>query len=68
MVIIPNNSIRLRIIANSNSIDDQNNKMLIKKEMTKYLEEQLNKSKNINDVDKTIVEKLEDIDNKIDNI
>lgn len=36
-IIIPKNSIRLRIIANSNTIEDQSTKLSIKKDISTYL-------------------------------
>ena len=44
LITIPKDSIRVRIIANSNSINDQNEKNVIKKEIQMYLEELLKDS------------------------
>ena len=45
IVLIPNNSIRVRVIANSNSISDQHEKNKIKEEIRIYLEDLLKDAK-----------------------
>ena len=60
-IIIPNESIRIRVIANSNSIKDQNLKKRVKKSIQKDLTEMLKDSKNIDEVRNILNEKLEGI-------
>ena len=75
IVLIPNNSIRVRVIANSNSISDQYEKNKIKEEIQIYLEDLLKDVKtkketetllknNINDIDKIVEDSLKEMNNE----
>lgn len=55
-VLIPNNSIRFRIIANSNNIYDQEVKLSIKRELEPIIKDILDKSTSINQT-KSLIEK-----------
>lgn len=55
-VLIPNNSIRFRIIANSNNIYDQEVKLFIKRELEPVIKDILDKSTSINQT-KSLIEK-----------
>jgi stage II sporulation protein R len=60
--IIPNNSIRIRVLANSNSREDQNIKKEVSKKIMIYLNEKLKNTTDINGARKIINESLDDID------
>ncbi len=62
-ILIPDDAIRFRIIANSNSKEDQDLKKVIKKDVEKELFELLNNVDNINDARKIINNNLDKIDN-----
>ena len=75
IVLIPNNSIRVRVIANSNSISDQYEKNKIKEEIRIYLEDLLKDAKtkketetllknNINNIDKIVEDSLKEMNNE----
>ena len=75
IVLIPNNSIRVRVIANSNSISDQHEKNKIKEEIRIYLEDLLKDAKtkketetllknNINNIDKIVEDSLKEMNNE----
>lgn len=64
-VIIPNNSIRVRFIANSNSDKDQNDKLLIKNDVNKELINMLKDVKSINDARIVLNNNINNIDNLI---
>ena len=75
IVLIPNNSIRVRVIANSNSISDQYEKNKIKEEIQIYLEDLLKDAKtkketetllknNINNIDKIVEDSLKEMNNE----
>lgn len=55
-VLIPNNSIRFRIIANSNNIYDQEVKLSIKRELEPVIKDILDKSTSLNQT-KSLIEK-----------
>ena len=57
--IIPNDAIRIRVIANSNSNYDQNIKMKVKEQVEKDMYNLLKDSKNIEEVRNTIKSNLE---------
>lgn len=66
-VLIPNDAIRFRIIANSNSIEDQLEKLTIKKELEPVIVSLTNNTSDINEARKVInsnVDYLGDIVNK----
>jgi len=66
-ILIPDNAIRFRIIANSNSLDDQKLKMTIKNDVEKELYKLISEANNIDEA-RNIIEnnlnKVEDILNK----
>lgn len=65
-VIIPNESIRIRIIANSNSISDLYNKTLLKKQMEQYIYNLLNDVNSIDDARDIINNNLDSINKEIE--
>lgn len=60
-VIIPNNAIRFRVIANSNSLDDQVYKNMIKDKVEQELFTLLNNKNTINDARYTIKDNMDNI-------
>lgn len=66
-VIIPSNAIRFRIIANSNSLEDQKNKIIIESKLTEYIES-IVKDKDKQEVKKVLLNNKKNIDNQIDSI
>lgn len=66
-IIIPNESIRIRVIANSNSIKDQNLKKKVKKSIQVELTNMLKDAKSINDVRAVLNEKLDGIKYSVKN-
>lgn len=63
-VVIPNDSIRFRIIANSNSISDQSTKTIIKQDIIKVLTENIGNNNSIEEARykiKKTIPKLKDI-------
>ena len=60
--IIPDDAIRIRVIANSNSEEDQDLKKEVKNDLEKYLYAKLNKVSKVEDADKVITESLNDVD------
>ncbi|MDD6879573.1 MAG: stage II sporulation protein R [bacterium] len=61
-IIIPNESIRIRVIANSDSIEDQNLKKRVKSSIEKGLSTLLKDSKNIEEVRSILKENLTNIE------
>ena len=61
-IVIPNDSIRIRVIANSNSKEDQKLKQNVKKSIQTQLSEMLKDAKNIDDVRKILKENLSDVE------
>lgn len=59
---IPNNAIRIRIIANSNSIEDQLTKYKVKEKIEKTLYKKLNNTKDINQARNIIKNNLNELD------
>lgn len=51
---VPNNSIRMRVIANSNSEEDINNKLIVKSMLKETIKDITTGKKTYNDVDKAI--------------
>lgn len=49
-ILIPNNAIRFRVIANSNSLKDQNEKLIIKKQIENEVYKLINNANNTNEV------------------
>lgn len=62
-VLIPNKAIRVRIIANSDSLKDQEQKAIIKNEVNKLLYTKLKNIDNYNDAQDIISSSLKDIEN-----
>lgn len=60
-IVIPNESIRIRVIANSNSKNDQKIKNNVKKSIQTQLSEYLKDAKNIDDVRTVLKNKLKDV-------
>lgn len=65
-IIIPEDAIRFRIIANSNTLEDQSTKVNIKNELTPILSNILTGSNNINDTKYLINNNISNISNVID--
>lgn len=65
-VVIPNSAIRIRVISNSNSIDDLYQKKVVKSELESYLYKELGNVNNIEDARKIIKGKLNSINNIIE--
>ena len=65
--IIPDEAIRFRIIANSNSIEDQNIKIQIRNEVQNKLLTLISDSKSVEETRKIINENIEDIDMLVKN-
>lgn len=75
-IVIPKDSIRIRVIANSNALNDQYEKLIIKEKIQAYLQELLKDAtskeetesiikKNILKIEKTVENTLEDINSKV---
>lgn len=62
-IIIPNESIRIRVIANSNSLEDQLLKLKVKENISKHLYKKLENVKNIDEARHSIKNNLDDVDN-----
>lgn len=62
---IPDKSIRIRVIANSNSKIDQEEKIKISFKVQSYVQELLSDTKNINEADKIIRKNINNINNEI---
>ena len=60
-ILIPKDAIRIRVIANSNSKEDQNLKYEVKDDLENYLYNKLDKVKNIDLADNIINDSLDDI-------
>ena len=60
-VLIPDNSIRIRIIANSDKLEDQENKAIIKNEVNSYLYMKLKNVDNYSDAKNIVKESVNDI-------
>lgn len=66
-VIIPEDAIRFRIIANSNSLEDQKNKFEIKKDLEPIIGDILTKSENINETRNNLSSNMFQIKKEIEN-
>lgn len=64
-IVIPDSAIRVRVIANSNSIKDQNMKMKVKKYVEEYLYPKLIGVDNIDDARKIINDSIDGLDSGI---
>ena len=67
-IIIPKDAIRFRIIANSNSIEDQNLKLTIKSDLEKELYQLLENVNNIDDARTIITNNIDKVDNPFNDI
>ena len=65
---IPNESIRIRVLANSNSVEDQNIKKIVSMDIMRYLNNELKNVKNIEEARKKIISLQSDIDFKVSEI
>ena len=65
---IPSNSIRIRIIANSNKIEDQLLKLKVKENVQKKLFKKLNKATNIEQARSIINDSIDEINNEVSNL
>lgn len=61
-IVIPTNAIRYRILANSNKIEDQGEKLLIQTKIDPIIEDVLNKSKSIEESRINILESIPKIE------
>ena len=66
--IIPTDAIRIRILANSNTINDQKIKQEVKEEVEKYLYKILKNVENPIEAEKVIKENINDVGNIVRNI
>src|SRR5574344_1657757 len=66
-ILIPENSIRIRIIANSNNIEDQVLKLKVKEKVESKLYEKLDNTKDINVARNKIKSTLPEIDKIVNN-
>ena len=66
-ILIPNDSIRIRVIANSNSIEDQLVKLKVKNNIQKELYKEIKDKKDINEVRNTINSNLKNIEKTVSN-
>lgn len=65
-VIIPKEAIRFRVIANSNSSKDQQNKLIVRDSIQKQMTEDLNSTKNIEEARISIASNLNKYNNLIE--
>lgn len=66
-IIIPEQAIRFRIIANSNNLEDQNKKMIIKEKLEKEIYNLVGYSKDINVTRNNLEKNMDKIENIIKN-
>lgn len=60
-IVIPSNSIRIRVISNGDNFNDIKNKIKVKEKITNYLYEKLNNIDNIKDAENEINNNMETI-------
>lgn len=65
-IVIPDTAIRLRVIPNSNTIEDQTQKQVIKNTIENYIANNLTDLNNINDARNTIKNNLDNLKKEID--
>lgn len=65
-VIIPSNAIRFRVIANSDSIQDQNKKLLIKEDIENKVYDLISDAKNVDEVRNLIEKNMNDIEKVVE--
>lgn len=61
-ILIPNNAIRFRVVANSNSIEDQNEKLIIKQKLEKEVYNLINGADNTTEVGNILNNNLDSIE------
>ncbi len=66
-IIIPNDAIRFRVIANSNSLEDQQKKLIIKDKIEKEVYELISKAKKTEEARSLIEDNIDSIKKTIDN-
>lgn len=66
-IIIPESSIRFRVIANSNSLEDQTNKAKISKNLSSYITELIKNSNNTLEAKEIINENYNNIESYVEN-
>ncbi len=64
-IVIPNDAIRIRIIANSNSYQDQSEKLKVRDNLQSYLEKILKNAKTKEESEKIIKENIDTIDKNV---
>ena len=64
-VIIPNDAIRIRVIANSNSLDDQQEKLVVRKNLQIFLSDLLKDAKTKEETEETIKSNISNINQNI---
>ena len=62
-IIIPNNAIRFRVVANSDSLEDQNEKLIIKQKIEKEVYNLIGNANSSLEVNNILESNLENIDN-----
>ena len=62
-IIIPNNAIRFRVVANSDSLEDQNEKLIIKQKIEKEVYNLISDANSSLEVNNILESNLENIDN-----
>ncbi len=67
-ILIPDYAIRFRVIANSNTIEDQTNKILVKNKLETKINDLMLNAKNSEEATKIIQENLSEIRNEVDKI
>lgn len=67
-IIIPNDAIRIRVIANSNSVEDQYIKSQVRDDLQLHLQELLVDAKSIDEVRKTLNDNLKDFDFTVERV
>ncbi len=65
-IIIPNDAIRFRVIANSNSVEDQTEKMIIKEKIEQEVYALINGANNTSEVRTLIQDNMEEIEAIVD--
>lgn len=66
-IIIPESAIRFRVVANSNSVEDQNVKVKLSKEIENYIIDLTENAKNEKEAKEILLNNYDNIETKIDN-
>lgn len=66
-ILIPNNAIRFRVIANSNSVEDQVEKSIIKEKIEKEVYNLISDANNVMEVNDILTNNIDKIDNIVKN-